>query len=109
MKKFGILLILTLFFYSCNSVKRVKENEQLLTKNTVIVNGEKTSDPKLDELVVQKPNSKTLGIPLSLYFYNLGNKERPKTPSEWGKKRPKTYNFIKSIFQKSRASLMQIL
>ena len=77
MKKFGILLILTLFFYSCNSVKRAKENEQLLTKNTVIVNGEKTSDPKLDELVVQKPNSKTLGIPLSLYFYNLGNKERP--------------------------------
>ena len=85
MKKFGILLILTLFVYSCNSVKRVKENEQLLTKNTVIVNGEKTSDPKLDELVVQKPNSKHWGFP-SLYFYNLGNKERPKTPSEWGKK-----------------------
>ena len=103
MKKFGILLILTLFFYSCNSVKRAKENEQLLTKNTVIVNGEKTSDPKLDELVVQKPNSKTLGIPLSLYFYNLGNKERPKTPSEWGKKRPKTYNFIKSIFSEKQS------
>ena len=51
MKKFGILLILTLFVYSCNSVKRVKENEQLLTKNTVIVNGEKTSDPKATTVI----------------------------------------------------------
>ena len=102
-KNIGILLLLTLFISSCNSVKRVKDNEHLLTKNSIIVNGEKSSDPKLKELVVQKPNSKTLGIPLSLYFYNLGNKEKPQTPSEWGKKKPKTYNFIKSIFSEKQS------
>lgn len=103
MKKLGILLLLTLFISSCNSVKRVKDNEHLLTKNSVIVNGEKSSDPKLEELIVQKPNSKTLGIPLSLHFYNLGNEDKPKTPSEWGKKKPKTYNFIKSIFSEKQS------
>jgi len=102
-KKLGILLLLTLFVSSCNSVKRVKGNEHLLTKNSVIVNGEKSSDPKLQELIVQKPNSKTLGVPLSLYFYNIGNNNKPKTPSEWGKKKPKTYNFIKSIFSEKQS------
>ncbi len=103
MKKLGVLLLLTVFFSACNSVKRVKESEQLLTKNVVLVDGKKTSDPKLDELIVQKPNSKTLGLPLSLYFYNLGNTEKPKTPSEWGQKKPKTYNFIKGIFSEKQS------
>jgi hypothetical protein len=103
MKKLGILFLLTLFFSACNSVKRVKENEHLLTKNSVVVNGKKTTDPKLQELIVQKPNSKTLGIPLSLYFYNLGDKNKPQTPSEWGKKKPKTYNFIKSLFSEKQS------
>jgi len=102
-KNIGILLLLTLFISSCNSVKRVKDNEHLLTKNSILVNGEKSSDPKLQELIVQKPNSKTLGVPLSLYFYNLGDKEKPQTPSEWGKKKPKTYNFIKSIFSEKQS------
>ena len=88
---------------ACNSVKRVKETEQLLTKNTIIVNEKKNTNEELDELLVQKPNNKTLGIPLSLYFYNLGDNTKPKKPSEWGKKKPKTYNFIKSIFSEKQS------
>lgn len=84
-------------------MKRVKENEHLLTKNTVIVDGKKTGDPKLQELIVQKPNNKTLGIPLSLYFYNIGDQNKPQTPSEWGQKKPKTYNFIKSVFSEKQS------
>jgi len=103
MKKLGILFLLTLFFSACNSVKRVKENEHLLTKNSLIVDGKKNSDPKLEELIIQKPNSRTFGIPLSLYFYNLGDENKPQTPSEWGKKKPKTYNFIKSVFSEKQS------
>lgn len=103
MKKLCTLLLVLLFLSGCNSVKRVKDNENLLVKNTVVVNGKKTSEADLDELIVQKPNNSTLGIPLSLYFYNLGNEDKPKTPSEWGKKKPKTYNFIKSIFSEKQS------
>jgi len=103
MKKLYIFFLGALFLSGCNSVKRVKEHEQLLTKSTVTVNGKKTSDPSLNQLIVQKPNSKTLGLPLSLYFYNLGNKDKPQTPSEWGKKKPKTYKFIKSIFSEKQS------
>ena len=103
MKKFFLFLLMTLFLVGCNSVKRVKDNEHLLTKNTVIVNEKKDTSSELNDLIVQKPNSKALGIPLSLYFYNLGNKDKPKTASEWGKKRPKTYNFIKNIFSEKQS------
>ena len=103
MKKLGTLLILILLLSACNSVKRVKDNELLLTKNTVVINGKKTSKTEVNELIVQKPNNKTLGIPLSLYFYNIGNENKPKTPAEWGKKKPKTYNFIKSIFSEKQS------
>ena len=84
-------------------MKRVKENEHLLTKNSIIVNGKKTTDPELEELVVQKPNNRTFGMPLSLYFYNLGDENKPQTASAWGKKKPKTYNFIKSIFSEKQS------
>ena len=103
MKKLFTLILLFIFLTGCNSVKRVKDNEHLLTKNTVVVNNKKTSSSKLNELIIQKPNNKTLGIPLSLYFYNLGNENKPKTPSEWGKKRQKTYNFIKSVFSEKQS------
>ncbi len=103
MKKLFYILFIPLFFTACNSVKRVKDSEHLLTKNTILVNDKKTTDSELNELVVQKPNSKTLGIPLSLYFYNIGNPNNPKTATEWGKKRIKTYNFIKSVFSEKQS------
>lgn len=103
MKKLFLFFLVLTFLASCNSVKRVSEKEHLLTKNTVYVNGKKTKDETLNSLILQKPNNKTLGLPLSLYFYNLGDKNKPNTPSEWGKKKPKTYNFIKNIFSEKQS------
>lgn len=103
MKKLSVLLLLIVFFSACNSVKRVKDNEYLLTKNNVLIDGKKNTNSKLEELILQKPNSKTLGLPLSLYFYNFGNINKPQTASEWGEKKPKTYNFIKSVFSEKQS------
>ena len=103
MKKIFIFFLLTLFMSACSSVKRVKDNEHLLTKNNITVNNKKNTNEDLNELLAQKPNNKTLGFPLSLYFYNLGDNTKPKKPSEWGKKKPKTYNFIKNIFSEKQS------
>lgn len=56
-----------------------------------------------NSLIQQKPNNKTLGLPLSLYFYNLGDPDKPQTPIEWAKRKPKTYNFIKNIFSEKQS------
>lgn len=66
-----VLFIITIHITSCDSTKRVAENEYLLTKNTVFINGEKDKRETIDNLLYQEPNQKILGFPLRLQFYNL--------------------------------------
>ncbi len=66
----GIILCIMLFscFTSCNAVKRVPNDEHLLTNNTIIVDGKKDKSETISNLLYQKPNSK---VPLRLHIYNL--------------------------------------
>ena len=103
MKKIFFYSLLILFISGCSSVKRVKDSDYLLTQNTIVINDKKSNNTDLIELLVQKPNSKTLGLPLSLYFYNLGDNNKPKKASDWGTLKPKTYNFIKNVFSEKQS------
>ncbi len=103
MKKLSFYFFLIITLVGCSTIKYVKENEKLLVKNTIYVDSVKTSQEELNELLIQRPNQKTFGLPLALYFYNLGNPEGPKTPATWGKKHPKTYNFFKGVFSEKQS------
>ena len=103
MKKLSFYLIIIFLVTSCNSIKRVAEGEQLLTKNTVFVDDKKNPDPAINDYIIQRPNTKSLGLPLSLYFYNLGNPEGSKNTKEWAKTNPKTYSFFKNIFSEKQS------
>ncbi len=103
MKKLSFFFLLVVLFSSCSTIKYVKENELLLAKNTVFVDSTKNTSENITELLMQRPNAKALGMPLSLYFYNLGNPNGPKTPSQWGEKHPKTYNFFKDMFSEKQS------
>ena len=103
MKKVSYSLLLFLIIVSCNSVKRLTEKQQLLSSSTIIVDSTKNKNIELNDYVIQKPNSKIIGLPVSLYFHNLGNPKGPKTPSEWGKLNPKKYNFYKSLFSEKQS------
>ena len=87
---------------SCNSIKYVQENENLLKDNNVVINGEKNKDSKIESYLSQKPNRKTLGIPLSLYFYNFGNEDFEMTFEEWIENHPKKYGRYESFFSKKQ-------
>ncbi|APG66239.1 hypothetical protein LPB136_13025 [Tenacibaculum todarodis] len=103
MKKLSFYILLVLLVTSCNSIKRVAEGEQLLTKNTIFVDDKKTSGTEDYNYVIQRPNAKALGIPLSLYFYNLGNPDGSKNSAEWEKRHPKTYKFFKNVFSEKQS------
>ena len=103
MKKVSFYFFIILIITSCNSVKRVAEKEQLLKSTAIIVDGKKNRDLELNDFVIQRPNSKILGLPISVYFYNLGNPNSPKTPKEWGNKNPKKYNFFKKLFSEKQS------
>ncbi len=103
MKKVSFYFLILLIIASCNSVKRVAENEQLLKSTTIIVDSLKNRNIELNDYVIQKPNSKVIGLPVSLYFHNLGNPNGPKTPKEWGKANPKKYKFFKNLFSEKQS------
>ena len=57
---------------SCESVKRVGENEHLLMKNSIVVDDKKDNSERLSNLLYQRPNRTLLfkNFPLRLHIYN---------------------------------------
>ncbi|MCF7567662.1 BamA/TamA family outer membrane protein [Sabulilitoribacter arenilitoris] len=89
-----LLKILILFFIagyitSCNTVKRVAEDEHLLVENTVYVNDKKSKTETITSLLHQKPNSKLPLIGnLRLNIYNLARPNRDSIFEAWLDKKP---------------------
>ncbi|QTE24519.1 BamA/TamA family outer membrane protein [Polaribacter cellanae] len=103
MKKLSVYFLLVLILVACNSTKHVAKNEHMLTKNYIFVDSVKYKSSDLQKYILQKPNPRLLNLPLGLYFHNLGNHDKPKTPSEWGKENPKKYKFIKNVFSEKQS------
>jgi outer membrane protein assembly factor BamA len=98
-----ILLSIILGFSSCNTLKYVSENEQLLVSNTIIVNNKKNVDDEINDYIVQRPNQLVLGIPIPLHFYNLGNKNFETDFDAWKQQKPGWYKFTKGVFSEKQA------
>lgn len=104
--KISFILVLLLFFTSCNAVKHLNDGEQLLTKNTVLVNGEATKNYKILSQLYQKPNPKTLGIPIGLHIYNLADQQPDSTFQKWLHKKPKREQHLINFLSKKQVVQM---
>ena len=103
MKKLSFSFLLVFIFFSCNSTKHVAEDEHMLTRNYIFIDNVENKRSDLQKYILQKPNPRFLNLPLALYFHNIGNRKKPKTPSEWRKKNPQSYNFIKKVFSEKQS------
>lgn len=56
---------------SCDATKRIANDDHLLTKNTIYVDGKETEDKRVYNFLYQKPNSRFATIPARLHLYNL--------------------------------------
>ena len=71
-----VLAVCVLFLSSCNVVKRVKSDQHLITKNTIIEDGKTNTEERVNNIIVQKVNTGMKGflgvkLPLKLGIYNL--------------------------------------
>lgn len=103
MKKISFYFLLAIFFASCNSTKHVAEGEFMLAENNIYIDSIKTKGSELQKYILQKRNPRFLGLPLGLYFHNLGNHQKPETPTEWAKKNLKSYSIVKKIFSEKQS------
>ncbi len=80
-----ILLIIEsiLLLGSCSAIKRVPDGADLLTSSSIVTNNKLVIDENINSFIIQRPNSKILGLPLSLYFYNNGNPEIEIAYNNW--------------------------
>ena len=69
--KISLFFLFLSLLISCNAVKRVESDQALLTENEVFLDGEKINDNQVYNQLYQEPNTRLLGVPIRLHFYNL--------------------------------------
>jgi outer membrane protein assembly factor BamA len=78
-----IFLVSILLFYSCNPTKKLKDNEEFLQSNKIILDNKKVDKEELEAIIKQHPNKKILGIfRFHLGWYNLFSKNENSTIGE---------------------------
>ncbi len=102
--KIGLLLLM-LSMVGCNTLKKVEDDEFLLTKNTLYADDKKVKNDDIESLIAQKPNSSLLGYPLRLNLYNLAKENPDSSFQSWlyrKEKREKRLNKLLSQKQVNR-------
>ncbi|MBT8266972.1 MAG: BamA/TamA family outer membrane protein [Bacteroidia bacterium] len=100
--KISLSLLLIGCFSSCNVVKRVGDNELLLTSAEIYVNDKKNNKERVNNLLYQKPNTKAFGIPLRLHIYNLARPNRDSLFEVWLDKNPKRRERMQNLYSQKQ-------
>ncbi|WP_313790449.1 BamA/TamA family outer membrane protein [Flagellimonas ochracea] len=93
-------LIVTLL--GCNTLKKVGDDELLLTKNTLYADEEKITDSDIKSLIAQKPNSTVLGYPLRLNLYNLAKDNPDSLFQNWLHRKEKREKRLNNLLSKKQ-------
>ena len=100
--KISLFIIIASFFASCNSIKRVKEEEHLLVENSIYVNDKKNNSEVITNLLYQKRNTRLFGIPLRLYIYNLAKENADSTLNTKLKNKLAKNTFAEKLYSKKQ-------
>jgi outer membrane protein assembly factor BamA len=71
--KIATFILIGIIISACNTIKRVPEGKQLLTKNEILVNNKLVKTENVLNQLYQKPNSSILGYRLRLNLFNIAN------------------------------------
>jgi len=96
------LVLLAVFFTSCDTVKRVADDKHLLVNNSIVVNNKKVNSERINNLLFQSPNRKLLGIPLRLHIYNTARPNIDSIVNEQINKNPKHKKHLENFLSKKQ-------
>lgn len=96
------LVFVIILLMSCSTTKRLQEGQFLLDKNKIIVNDKKTGKEEVYSYLRQSPNTKILGIPLSLHIYNLANPNYKTAFDHYLKKHPGLENTMSAVLSRKQ-------
>lgn len=102
--KISLILGLLSLLLSCNAVKRVEDNNYLLTENIIVVDSVEIKDAKVHSLISQRPNSKVLGFPFGVYIFNLAKPNAESVYQKWLDTRPKRRQRLEAFLSKKQVA-----
>lgn len=105
--KISLFILTAILLFSCNAVKRVESDELLLTKNTIYRNGEKINESRIKNQLYQEPNSRLLGVPINLHFYNLAKPNPDSVFLHWLNKKPNREKRLVNIYSRKQVEKMR--
>ncbi len=86
--KVSLLSLLAMVVLSCNSLKKIDDDEYLVAGNTLLVDSLKIKNEAIESLIYQRPNAALLGYPLRLNLYNLAKENPDSLFQDWLYKKP---------------------
>ena len=104
--KIGLLLLL-LSISGCNTLKKVGEDELLLTKNNILVDDQKVNSSEIKGLIAQKPNSSVLGYPLKLNLYKLAKENPDSSFQDWLHRKEKREKHLNNLLSKKQVNRLR--
>ncbi|WP_421803432.1 hypothetical protein [Flagellimonas sp.] len=100
-------MLLLLGISGCNTLKKVGEDELLLTKNNILVDDQKVNSSEIKGLIAQKPNSSVLGYPLKLNLYNLAKENPDSSFQDWLHRKEKREKHLNNLLSKKQVNRLR--
>ena len=84
-------------------MKHLGDDEYLLKKNSIKVNSKKSLDDNMSAYLLQRPNTRVLEMPISLSFYNLGDRGFIDSYDVWKDSFPKKERRFSKLFSEKQS------
>ncbi|WP_333808888.1 translocation and assembly module lipoprotein TamL [Flavobacterium sp.] len=97
LSKITLLFVIGTIIYSCSQVKRVPESKKLLTKNEIFVNDKLIKEDRVNNLVLQQPNTKFLNYTFGLLLYNAAKPNPDSSYQAWLNRKPNRVKRLNSF------------
>ncbi len=102
--KIILFTVLTVVLASCDLTKRVPEDEKLLARNEITVNGEKKDDDQHFAQLYQQENTNIGGFHLRLHLYNLATPNADSSYHAWLDRKPGRHGFMTSLLSEKQVN-----
>jgi outer membrane protein assembly factor BamA len=102
--KIILFTVLTVLLASCDLTKRVPEDEKLLARNEITVNGEKKDDDQHFAQLYQQENTNIGGFHLRLHMYNLATPNADSSYHAWLDRKPGRHGFMTSLLSEKQVN-----
>lgn len=98
--KLPLILLISFLLFSCDVTRKLKNNEYLVNKQSIISNDTVVKKREIYEQLSQQTNSKLLGFPLKLQIYNLAQSRPEESFINWVDKTDKRPDRLVSLLSR---------